>query len=242
MQHDISTRPGTASGVWRRPRWLWAGVGGGAIAVVLAAAGFARHVPAFYREALVAADPVQAEALSRRMLSKASALHAAFGRAGAWDAVIADDEVNAWLAVDLPRNHGRLLPEAVSAPRVAFAPHRVQAGARVGAGPVSGVLWVEVEVRLRGVNQVGLTLVDARVGSLPLPRGPLLREAARRLQALGLVTDLRRNETGPLLVVSLPATYDAAGTGKKLESLAVTDGELLLAGGAGAAGSGAERK
>lgn len=229
---------GLRAGCWLR-RLVVIG-GGAAILVVLLVAGVVRQEPAFYAAAEAANDPIEGEPRARRMVSKAAAVHAALRRAEPWEAVITAEEVNAWLAIDLPRNHGRLLPEGVAAPRVAFKRQHVLVGARLGNGFASAVAWVDVEVRLRGVNQVGLVVVDARLGGLPLPRGAVVREAARRLHALGLVTDVRRAEDGPLLVVSVPATYDAAGR-SRLETCGVTDGELLLAGGA-AARSGVEAK
>jgi hypothetical protein len=213
------------------------GIGTVAIAVVVVAA-MVRYEPAFYASADADSDPSQTEALARRLLSKASSIHAATGRSGAWDAAISDAEVNAWLAIDLPRNHSRLLPDWLSAPRVAFSPHHVHAGARFGSGWMSVVGWVDLEVRLRGANQIGLALLDARLGAVPLPRAAILREVARRLTACGLVTDLRRLDDRPLLVVSVPATSAAAAG--RLDSFAVADGEVLLAGGAASARSGGE--
>lgn len=224
-----------------RSRRLLLGVGATLVVTLVAVVALVRTEPTFYCGVNVAADSVQAEALARRMLSKASAIHAAARRSGAWDVVITADEVNAWLAVDLPRNHGQLLPGGMTEPRVAFTPHHVHVGARVRSGPLSAVAWMDVEVRLRGVNQIGLALVDARIGAVPLPRAAILADVGRRLAALGLVTDLRRLDDRPLLVVSVPSTYDTAGGGR-LDSLAVTAGELLLAGGASMNPSGGAAK
>lgn len=241
MKHDASSKPVAATeGASNRSRRLVLGLAAALVVTVVAIAGLLRSEPVFYRSVTVASDPARAESLARRMLSKGSAVHAATRRSGAWDAAITADEVNAWLAVDLPRNHERLLPAGMAEPRVAFSPHHVHLGARLGSGWLSAVAWVDVEVRLRGVNQIGLALVDARLGALPLPRAAILRDMGRRLAALGLVTDLRRLDERPLLVVSVPSTYDAAGG--RLESLAITDGELLLAGGASMDRSGVEAK
>lgn len=214
-------------------RWLRWVIGGG-LAVV--AAGLltvtvaARQMPAFYRAAMAADSPATAESLSRRLVSKAAALHAAAGRAGPWEAVIQDREVNAWLAVDLPRNHRGLLPAGIESPRVSFQPRRVAVAARMRVGPLVTVAWAEMEVWLQGVNQVGLKTAAAGLGSLPVPRDAMLRHLAGRLAAAGLVTDLRRTQAGLLLVVSPPSTYDAAAGACRLESLAVAAGELLVAG------------
>jgi subtilisin family serine protease len=225
------------SGTNAAKRLRWAVGGGlGVIAIgLLAVIVAAQREPDFYRAALAEApataqSPAAAESLARRMVSKAAALHAAAGRAGPWEAVVDEREVNAWLAVDLPRNHRGLLPAGVESPRVRFQPRRVALAARMRAGPLATVAWAEIEVWLQGVNQVGLTVAAAGLGSLPVPHDAMLRHLATRLAAAGLVTDLRRTQRGLSLVVSPPSTYDAAAGICRLESLAVAAGELLVAG------------
>jgi len=199
----------------------------GVAAIALAA----KREPAFYRSrAATGGDGVAAATdpavLGRRLVSKLSALRADFLRPGPWETVVAEAELNAWLATDLPQNHAALLPAGLSAPRVALEPRRVQAGARLGGFVVS----VDADVVLRDVNQIGITITAARLGSLPLPRGPVVQEVARRIGGLGLPTDLRRAAGGTVLVVSLPAAYDPAAPSHRLESLALRNGELVVAG------------
>lgn len=163
-------------------------------------------------------------------MTKLSALRADFGRPGPWGAAISEAEVNAWLATDLPRNHERLLPAGVSDPRVAIAARRLRVGARVGGMMLGGVVMLDLEVVLRAANQIGIVVVDARLGRLPLPRGPVTHELARRIDSLGMATELRRLDGRTLLVVYIPSTHVAGATSHWLESLALEDGELLVAG------------
>ncbi len=191
----------------------------------------AKREPAFYRDRASPggggdAAPADPAVLGRRLVSKLAALRADFLRPGPWETVVTEEEINAWLETDLPRNHATLLPAGLSAPRVALGPRRLQAGALVGSVVVS----VDADVVLRDVNQIGITITAARLGSLPLPRGPALQEVARRIGALGLPTDLRRADGGAVLVVSMPATYDPAATSHRLEALALRNGELVVAG------------
>lgn len=212
---------------------LW---GVAALACAVAVGGLLlRHEPAFYRSRSPAAaldgEPPPGQAtLGRRLMTKLSALHADFARPGPWGAAITESEINAWLATDLPRNHARLLPAGVSDPRVAIASRRLRVGARVGGTMFGGVVALEVEVVLRAANQIGIVVVDARLGRLPLPRGPLTHEIARRIESLGMATELRRLDGRTLLVVYIPSTHDAGATSHWLESLALEDGEVLVAG------------
>jgi hypothetical protein len=171
-----------------------------------------------------------AEQAARRLLTTASALHADFLRVGRWEGVFEERQLNAWLAVDLPRNHPELMPEAISSPRIELLPGRLRAGVRVGRGLLAATVWVEAEVTLREANQLGVTLADARLGSLPLPRGPILRWIARRIEPLGAVTEIRHRGGRSQLVVYIPSTHQAGGVSHWLEAVRLAEGEVAVAG------------
>jgi hypothetical protein len=209
----------------------------GGLAVVLAiVATLLKYEPGFYRQLSTpgVTDPGggggEVEALARRALTKASAWHASISRPGSWDAAVSADEINAWLAVDLPRNHPRWLPQGVSQPRILLQPKHASLATRVGYGPLTSVAWLDFEILLRDVNQLTIALDRASLGAIPLPRTPILRELARRISKLGMVTDLRRLDGRMVLMVYIPSTHDAGATSYWLESLAIDAGELLVAG------------
>lgn len=234
---DFSPSQSPRSGRLRRLFWLvLAG-----LAVVLAAAAFVvGRSPEFYRLRLPVGGPLAdrepaaaiavAEQSARRLVTTASGLHADFLKVGDWGGVFEERQLNAWLAVDLPRNHPGLLPASIASPRVQLLPGRLRAGVRVGQGILTATVWIEAEVSLREVNQLGVTLVDARLGSLPLPRGPILRWIARRIEPLGAVTEIRRGEGQSVLVVYIPSTHQAGGVSHWLEAVRLADGELAVAG------------
>lgn len=202
-----------------------------AVGILLAAlGGLIFHVPAFYGERSAAAGGVESEQLARRMVTKASSLYAAVRRPGSWETAFSDREANAWLAIDLPRNHGRLLPRGCADPRVRFGPKRLTAAVRVGPPFLSAVAWVELDVELRDVNQLGIVVADARLGAIPIPRGPILRKVAETAESVGLFVDFRRLDGRPMLVVYIPSASAAAAVSCRLESFAIAEGEVLAAG------------
>lgn len=189
------------------------------------------QTPAFYRRAAVPpADEPAAEQAARRLVTDLSALRADFGREGGWEASLTEEGINAWLATDLTRNHARALPDGVSTPRIAFTPGRVHAAARLGAGGLSAVAWLVAGVNLREPNQLGVVVEQAGLGGLPLPRGPVLRELARRCERLGMVATVRRLDDRNVLVVYIPSTHEAGGTSHWLEALAIGAGDVAVAG------------
>jgi hypothetical protein len=226
---------------WRRVRRTVLGCLGGLALVVVVVAVMLKYEPGFYRQleipaaaisanAVSAGDAEDVEALARRAVTKASAWHASISRTGGWETAVTAAELNAWLAVDLPRNHPRWLPQGVSRPRMMFRPRHVVLGTRVGYGPVSTVAWLDCEVLLRDVNHLMIVLEQARLGAIPLPRTPIVRELSRRISRLGMVTDLRMLDGRTVLMVYIPSTHDAGATSYWLESLLIGDGELLMAG------------
>jgi len=228
---------------WRQLRRTVLGCLGGLVLVLVVVAVLLKYEPGFYGQLLIpVGDPAggttrdgeaqvrDVEALARRAVTKASAWHAAISRTGSWETAVTADELNAWLAVDLPRNHSRWLPRGVSKPRLLFRPRHVVLGTRVGYGPLTAVAWLDFEVSLRDVNHLAIVLEQARLGAIPLPRAPILRELSRRISKLGMVTDLRRLDGRMVLMVYIPSTHDAGATSYWLESLALGDGELLMAG------------
>jgi hypothetical protein len=212
----------------RRTRvWIAAAVLGIAAMTIVVVAVVASRSPEFYRQRL---DVATAEAAARRLVSDASALQASIVREGPWEAAFSEHDINGWLAVDLPRNHERLLPDWLAEPRVRLEPRRVRLAVRVGRGLASAVAAVTTEVVLREPNQLGIVVEDAHLGGLPLPRGPVLAELRRRCDQLGMVTSLRRLDDRSVLVVYIPSTHESGGMSHWLETLTLGDGSIAITG------------
>ncbi len=198
----------------------------GVTAIGLAAA---TRVPEAFRGPSFAAR-AGAEDAARRFVSGLSALHAAFIREGAWEAACAEDDVNAWLATDLRRNHRGVLPESITDLRVDFRPRQIAASARLAVAGLRPVASVVLGVRLREPNQLGVTVEQASLGAIPLPGGPVLAEVRRRFDQLGMVTSIRQLDGSSVLVVYIPSTHESGGPSHWLEALSIGDGSMAVAG------------
>jgi len=226
---------------WRRLRKAFVAALVALVMVLVVSGVLLKYEPGVYRQLAVSRGTLagagvppgggeDVEALSRRAVTKAAAWHASISRPGGWETALTSDEVNAWLAIDLPQNHSSWLPSGVTQPRIAFQPQHAVLGARVGFGPFTAVAALDFEILLRDVNHLAVVLEQARLGAIPLPRAPILRELSRRISKLGMVTDLRRLDGRLVLMVYIPSTHDAGSTSYWLESLAIGAGELLIAG------------
>ncbi len=126
-----------------------------------------------------------------------------------WGISVRENEINAWLGNDLPRNHPELLGNALwgrlSRPRIKLEPHLFRIGIEVSRWGVTTVAWADIEVRLKSANQFALTVQRAGVGQLPLPRNAVLQECKKALDNAGMDTDIQRYRDRILLLATVPA-------------------------------------
>ena len=207
----------------RGSRVVWA-VAGGAAAIAVVAIVAARWTPGWYATRMAAGAAAGADRDARRLVTTVAGLREAATRPGAWGAAIREQEINAWLATDLERNHAAVLPAGFSAPRVRLEPGRLRVAVRAAVGPLAGMVAFDVETRLRAVNQLECGVSAARLGAIPLPAGPFIHRLAALLRGLGFTTELRRLDGRTVAVVSL------GGRGSAIEGLTLDAGELVVAG------------
>src|SRR5271166_1668955 len=109
-----------------------------AVLGLLAAAIFAvyrasQEVPEFYaKEISVPADTQEKD--SDLLLQQATSLHNDLHRIGRWRQVFKAQTINAWLAVDLPRNHPTLLAAGMHEPRVHIGPQGITMACQIDRG------------------------------------------------------------------------------------------------------------
>ncbi|MBL6712022.1 hypothetical protein EBU58_10025 [bacterium] len=229
-------------GTWWRRVGLGLLIGVPALAVVFIL--LARQQPAFYANSVEGADAFAVgvdpsvreenrQRASGRFLSKCVALAADVDRPGSWSTVIEDDELNAWLRVELPANHPELLPAGVADLRVQFAAETLFVGCRVG-GPLGGLAWVEVRLRLLEANRVAMTIERCRLGAVPLPGGIAISRLAETLSAAGIRCEMLRRDGQTQLVAQLPAGQGSVAGGEGvswwLDGMRIEGGELFLTG------------
>jgi hypothetical protein len=212
----------------RKARWI-------AVTALLALAttlgcaalyGAWRHVPDFYRQALVSDDQAQA---SDELLQHASALVSDARRDGQWKALFSARQINGWLAVDVPKNHSSLLSHGVHEPRVAIEQDRLQLGFRYGQGPLSAVCTVSIGVRCVQTNTVALRVEKVRGGLLPLPIGYVLNTLSEQARRARLPVEWRRIGDDPVAIVRL-VPLEESSTSLMLGNLELSADELFIAG------------
>jgi len=197
----------------------------GLLAVYLAL----RHVPEFYEHALVV-DRATLERASDEMLQRTAALASDVKRDGRWEVLLTQEQINGFLAVELPRNHPGTLPPQVREPRVAIEPDCIRLGCTyLQSDGVESVVWVVVQPYLKEPDQFALRIADARAGAVPMPLAKVtqyLTEAARRE---GFLLQWVRTGDDPLALIR-PPELTVDGHRVHIDRLRLGQGEIYVSG------------
>ena len=199
----------------------------GLILVAIALQAAASHAPEFYAAAL-AADPLHERASSDAMLENATALVNVSHRDGPWYAVVTEEQINGWLAVDLVENYAELLPPTVADPRVHIEPGCATIACSYQSAALSAVMSVKFDVYLAEPRVVALRIRAARAGALPMPIKPIVDHIVRTAERLNLFVQWRQADGDPVALITLPAAPSKAAY--RLESVKLREGQLYLAG------------
>jgi hypothetical protein len=198
------------------------------VAVALPSFYFAaRHVPDFYREALET-DPDVLERGSDRMLQQATALSGAVKREGNWEVLFTAEQINGWLAVDMPKNHPGLLPPAMRDPRAIVHPKGVTLACRYDPGWFPVVLSLTIEPYVSEPNVLAIRFVGARAGLLPFPLGGVIDRFTEAARNMDWQVEWRRAGDDPVAMISIPAEDERRPM--RLKKFRLGEGEVFVSG------------
>jgi hypothetical protein len=189
----------------------------------------AQHVPTFYAQALEQ-EPAQAREAKDELLENATALASEAQRGGPWSALFTAEQLNGWLAVDLPENYPKLLPPEVRDPRVRLSPGLATIACRYQDGAVATVFSLKFELYLAEPNVVALKINSARAGAIPLPLAQVLDGVRQAAEDMQLHLRWARTDGDPVALISIPPTIGKHKVAYHLESLEIRDDALFLAG------------
>ena len=194
--------------------------------------GALRHTPRFYQAAL--AVPVASQRQAGREFERlVVAWHNDVGTSGRkWSLQITDEQVNGWLAAEMPEKFPQTLPAAIQGPRVAFTAGQIRLACRYESGAWSGVVQLTLGVQLADEpDTVAIRLVRARVGLLPLPLDGLLEQLSDAARRADLPLRWAQIEGDPVALITLTEAHRTqADQTVSLEAIEVRPGELVFAG------------
>jgi len=193
-----------------------------------------RHVPDFYRQAATE-NQAGFEAASRRLWADVERLKADASQLGTWNAIFSDEEINAWLAEEVPKTLPRLLAGGGREPRIMIQDGKVLAAARFENHRMETVISCEVEVELtEQPNVLAIRIANLRAGALPLPLDRFLKNITQELAKGDIDVQWDLTESGPVALLSIPSEHPGyVCTPVIVESVRLVDGHLTLAGNTG---------
>lgn len=191
----------------------------------------AQHEPAFYQQAMRIEPQQQAQAgdeLEQHVLE----LHNEVRTAGTWEAVFTEDQINGWLAADLPEKFPGVLPEGVASPRVAIRDNEIQIAARYEHKLVKSVVSIILGVCLTDeTNTVAVTIKRIRAGMLPVPIRQCLDRISRTAEKGEIPLRWSQDEGDPVAFVTIPSTRrDYAHREIFVETIELREGEIYMSG------------
>ena len=188
--------------------------------------------PEFYEHALLV-EPSQYEEAGDELEKNVLDLRNEVQHIGRWEATFTDDQINGWLAVDMPKKFPDTLPSTVSDPRVSIIPNLAQVACRYSSSRFSAVVSLGLDIHTTDEpNIVAVRLKKIRAGSVPLPvvekwKGELERAALRA----ELPLKWEQIDGDDVALVTIPTGRSKrSGARLLLETIELRDGEVYLAG------------
>ena len=190
-----------------------------------------QQVPDFYDEAIRLEPQVQQEAgdaLEQHVLQ----LHNEVRQSGRWEAVFTDQQINGWLAYDLPRKFTEALPPGVSEPRVVIDSSQARIACRYESKRFRSVISLDLEIHLtEEPNVLAVRIHQARAGLLPLPLKRFLDEISAKAGTADVVVRWSQVEGDPVALVTVPTRHELYPRREvHLETVELRDGEVYVAG------------
>jgi hypothetical protein len=192
-----------------------------------------QHVPEFYREA-ISLDPDEQEPARDEFVAQVTALASDLHRSGHWQSLFTDDQINAWLALELATNYPELLRGELHEPRISIRDKEATIACRYENAQVRSVLSLTVDAYLQEPNVLALRIRKARAGALPVPLAQVLDGISRAALQLNLRLEWRKAKGDPVALVTLPRSRFGQTESLNLQAIELRDGEVFVSGTIGA--------
>ncbi len=209
-----------------------------ALLVAAAAGGWSyrqsRQVPEFYAQAIASQKLIDPAATPP---PRSDRFHRAANRTGRWRVDFDDDQLNGWLAQELPRRFERLFNKGVSAPVVSVDDGALRAAVhyRSASGRIDAIVSARLSPSMtRQPNLLAIRVSELKLGALPIPVDPFIRKISR--EAAGGDLDIRWDFTdeGPVALVQVPETHPHYAVAPVVvERVELNAGQLTVAGHSG---------
>jgi hypothetical protein len=167
------------------------------------------HEPAIYARSNLP-EGVERQKLSGEFNNEFVHLYEGIRRDFNWDATFTEKSINSYFQEDFV-NLGvakSVLPEGVSAPRVALEPDKLRLAFRYTVGPWSTIISIDMRIWLpnkREPNVIALELQSLHAGSLPIAAQSLLEQISETARQNGIDVIWYRYHGNPVALLKFQA-------------------------------------
>ena len=189
-----------------------------------------RHVPRFYRVRCLSTADSLARPEMTRCWKRHGTRNTLARHEGQWYALLTEEQINGWLAIDLAENH----PESLAAGRC-----RTCAAL---SSPIARLSPADTSIRdcRRSFPRSSTSIWPSRMSSrcactargpaaIPVPITPIMDGIAKAAERLNLRVQWRQIHNDPVALITLPEAHTAT-TVLKLDALQLRDAAIYLAG------------
>ena len=188
-----------------------------------------QQLPDFYKAALEVDEQQYAEA-GAQFESQVAQLSSDLRQAGLWEATFTEEQVNGWLASDLPRKFPDALPRRIRDPRLSIVPESVTLVFQVESQRLSGVVTCDLTVYCTDLpNQIAVRFDRVRSGMVSLPVSQWLDPITTGLQQAGVQMEWTEDQGRPVALVTLPDAEMADGD-VIVDNIELQTGQVTISG------------
>ncbi len=147
-----------------------------------------------------------------------------------WETKYTEDEINGYLAVDLARDHPKILPPEIKDPRISLQNEKLEFACQIENGTFTGVLNLVMDVKFPQTNRCEIRFQVARLGLLPFSRETVRDLLADGFRQSGVKVETPTIEGDPALVLDFQIPIQEKKLSLLLESLTIENGEISFSG------------
>ena len=148
-----------------------------------------------------------------------------------WQAELTEDEVNGYLAIEIPKHFPQLFSGGIRNPRVSLKNNKLAIASQIEQGMVSGVLDLALDIQFPRPNRCVILFQRAYVGLVPFSRETVRDIFAEGLQGGGRKLELTKVQGYPALIVDLGNDLKNQDFSLILREIRAINGTLVISGG-----------
>ncbi len=190
-----------------------------------------RHLPAMYRQWLEVPPEQNAQQgleFERRLVELSNRIRLDKH----WSARLTHEQINGWLASDLPEKFPRVLPSTVKEPRVVIRENEMDLVFRIESSRFKGIVTITGEIFCTDVeNQLAFRVGKVRSGVLPIPMSWWASQLEKSLRTKAILLSWSQIDGDPVAMITLPGSFQhGEGTRPTFESIVLSDGYITVSG------------